>query len=146
MFFTDEGLKHLSIDSNADYDCVDDNYDHLTIIVKVNGLDDLGERLFGIDLQSEDYDDAWIDVEADIYVKLMSDGSPDGRCDQLTFSLTTNNSELEDRDVGLVLTSVIEERKIFDRLSVSDDGHLNIMIMNWMKDHTGEKSNEKDCL
>lgn len=138
MFFTDEGLKHISIDSQADYDYIDDNYDHLTIVVRVNGLEKLGERLFEIDLQSEGYDDAWIDVEADIYVRLMSDGSADGRCDQLTFSLTTNNPEFEDRDVGLVLTSVIEERKIFDRLSESDDGHLNSMIMDWMKDHTGE--------
>lgn len=137
MFFTDEGLKGISIDSQADYDLIDDNYDHLTIAVRINGLEGPRERLFGVDLQSEEYSDAWIYVDADIYVRLMSDGSPDGRCDQLMFSLTTNNPEFEDRDVGLVLTSGIEEKN-FDRLAESDDGYLNSMIMNWMKDHTGE--------
>lgn len=137
MFFTDEGLKGISIDSQADYDLIDDNYDHLTIAVRINGLEGPRERLFGVDLQSEEYSDAWIYVDADIYVRLMSDGSPDVRCDQLMFSLTTNNPEFEDRDVGLVLTSGIEEKN-FDRLAESDDGYLNSMIMNWMKDHTGE--------
>lgn len=113
MFFTDEGLKDISIDSQADYDLIDDNYDHLTIAVRANGLEGQGERLFGVALQSEEYSDAWIYVDADIYVRLMSDGSPDGRCDQLMLSLTTNNLEFEDRDVGLVLTSGIEEKKSF---------------------------------
>lgn len=119
MFFTDEDIDNITLDSDSlCYE--EDDKGNEYVSATIYGLSDVGERIFGISLDSEKYSNAWIDVYADL--KLNDDNV--GICDRLTFVLISNTEisscSKDDRDVYLSPTNYREETALFDQIAKQD--------------------------
>ena len=131
MFLTKEEISHITPDVYVDYMFEEDDNGHEYVSVGLLGLSwGVGERLFGISLDSEKYSDAWIDVYADLKPNRDSLSRSAGYCDRLYFNLVANTGDSQDnRDVYICPTNAHEQEQIFDQI-VSCDSEIAEMIKN----------------
>ena len=127
----------MYIDSNAYYgvdEDVEDGEDRTSVRVMVQDFSKDGEKIFGIDLYDHDYENAWIDVYANLVIE--RDKSEKGYkryCDSIDLTLVTNNSEIEDEEVTLITDDDGEQGRIFECLAQTDDGRLDRITEGWYK-------------
>lgn len=129
MLFTKEEIREMLPDENEDY-VFEDNVDNEEgsdryIRVRLLGTDALSDRIcavFGVDLNSPHYSNAWIDTYAELHKFVYPDGRTRGICTGMYLRLQANtgNSD-EDRDIDLVFTNAVEQEAVFDQIAGYDE-------------------------
>lgn len=133
MFLTKEEIGRLEPDQNGEYLYEGRGDDKEYVSITVTGARSIGEKIFGVDLDSERYENAWIDVYAQLkWIKLSE--RKIGVCDRMYFRLVANTGRGDDnRDVFISFTNVAERQVILDQLTKDDEE------VRYMLDHLGEE-------
>lgn len=123
MFFTEQEIGQMVPDHNEPYIFEDDHGENYLRVRLENvlGLRERFSSIFGIDLDSPDYGDAWIDVFAELCKRVVQDGTKTGICPRMYCRLVANTGDPgEDKEVYLSFLDRREQEMVFDQLASRD--------------------------
>ena len=123
MFFTEQEIGQMVPDRNVPYLFEDDHGENYLRVRLENvlGLRKRFSDIFGIDLDSPEYGDAWIDVFAELCKCAAQDGTKTGICPRMYCRLVANTGDpKEDKEVYLSFLDRREQEMVFDQLASRD--------------------------
>lgn len=129
MFFTEKEIGQMVPSRNEPYVFGYGHGENYLRLENVLGLRKRFSDIFGVDLDSPDYEDAWIDVFAELCKRVAQDGTEIGFCPGLYCHLVANTGDpKEDKEVYLSFPDRREQEMVFNQLA-SQDAEIRTKIV-----------------